>query len=183
MALTTIPNPPRFQGAGPQTPEEWQLFWRWLIKVFQGLQTNVTDVANVTSMLSALWAKPTDTDGVDNSADIAALQGQVSLLFARPEASADVDVQPAIDILNGEAAALFARPETDTDPAVVGGLDQLAGQLAVLLANPANEDASLPPVGPGAQAYIVGAKLTSGGNVGVITLDAQGRITAITQAS
>jgi hypothetical protein len=42
---------------------------------------------------------------------------------------------------------------------------------------------SLPNVGPGAGTYTVGAKLTGGGTNGTITIDAQGRITAITQAT
>jgi hypothetical protein len=37
--------------------------------------------------------------------------------------------------------------------------------------------------GPGAGTYTVGAKLTTGGNNGTITIDAYGRITAIQQAS
>jgi hypothetical protein len=42
---------------------------------------------------------------------------------------------------------------------------------------------SLPNVGPGAGTYTTGLKLTGGGNNGSITIDAQGRITAITPAS
>jgi len=42
---------------------------------------------------------------------------------------------------------------------------------------------SLPITGPGAGTYTVGAKLTGGGNNGTITIDTEGRITAITQAS
>ena len=37
--------------------------------------------------------------------------------------------------------------------------------------------------GPGPGVYVVGAKITSGGHEGKITLDAQGRITAIQQAT
>src|SRR4029077_17469244 len=49
--------------------------------------------------------------------------------------------------------------------------------------NAANNTITLPNVGPGAGTYTVGAKLTGGGVNGTITLDAQGRITAITQAT
>ena len=38
-------------------------------------------------------------------------------------------------------------------------------------------------VGPGAGTYTVGAKLTSGGHNGTITIDANGRITAIQTAT
>ena len=42
---------------------------------------------------------------------------------------------------------------------------------------------SLPPLGPGAGTYTVGAKITTGGNTGQITLDAYGRVTNVRQAS
>lgn len=42
---------------------------------------------------------------------------------------------------------------------------------------------SLSNVGPGAGTYTVGAKLTGGGTNGTITIDAQGRITAISPAT
>jgi hypothetical protein len=52
-----------------------------------------------------------------------------------------------------------------------------------LTALPGQPAAPLAAVGPGAGTYTVGAKITSGGTPGTITIDQYGRVTAIQQAT
>ena len=180
-----LPNPPRFngpQGPGPSSQAEWVQFIRWLVSVFQGLQTNVSDVASVASQVAALWAQPTGADGLDFTDAIERINGQVAALMARPDDGPDFDPTAALDLLAGEFAILYARPDDGPDLDPTAALDTLNGQVSVLMAA-SSEDTDLPPVGPGAGTYTVGLKLTGGGTNGSITIDAQGRITAITQAT
>lgn len=62
---------------------------------------------------------------------------------------------------------------TSPDPATNAALQGIQNNIAQLSQ----------PVGPGAGTYVVGAALTVDGNQGTITLDAQGRVTAIQVAS
>ena len=180
-----LPNPPRFngsQGPGPSTQAEWMQFIRWLVNVFQGLQTNVSDVAAVASQVAALWAQPTGADGIDFTDSIERINGQVAALMARPDNSPDLDPSSALDLLAGEFSVLYARPDDGPDIDPSAALDSLNGQVSVLMGR-VSEDTDLPPVGPGAGTYTVGLKLTGGGTNGQITIDSQGRITAITPAT
>ena len=180
-----LPNPPRFngpQGPGPSSQAEWVQFIRWLVTVFQGLQANVSDVAVATSQVAALWAQPTDADGIDFTDSIERINGQLAALMARPDNSTDLDPSAAIDLLSGEFAILYARPDNSPDLDPTAALDALNGQVSVLMGR-VSEDTDLPPVGPGAGTYTVGLKLTGGGTNGQITIDSQGRITAITPAT
>jgi hypothetical protein len=157
-------------------------FIRWLVTVFQGLQANVSDVAVATSQVAALWAQPTGADGIDFTDSIERINGQLAALMARPDNSTDLDPSAAIDLIAGEFAVLYARPDNSTDLDPSAALDTLNGQVSVLMGR-VSEDTDLPPVGPGAGTYTVGLKLTSGGSNGQITIDSQGRITAITPAT
>ncbi len=67
-----------------------------------------------------------------------------------------------------EAKKLTNHPKESSD---LGTQVQRATALAVL------------KVGPGAGTYTVGAKLTGGGQNGTITLDEQGRVTAVQPAT
>ena len=62
------------------------------------------------------------------------------------------------------------------------GISQLTGDVT---AGPGSGSvkATLASVGPGAGTYTVGAKLTPAGQPGTITLDAQGRVVAVQQAT
>ncbi len=66
---------------------------------------------------------------------------------------------------------------TVSDPQVNGALNVIQNNLAQLQAQ------VVQTVGPGPGTYTVGASLTVGGKQGTITLDAQGRVTAIQQAT
>jgi hypothetical protein len=72
----------------------------------------------------------------------------------------------------------------------VSSVNNLGGQITIVAGNGVTITVTgqkisiaLPNVGPGAATYTVGAKLTGGGTNGQITLDAQGRVTAVTQAT
>ena len=67
--------------------------------------------------------------------------------------------------------------------ALVGVLQLVSGSGISITLTGQNIHIGLTNEGPGAGTYTVGAKLTGGGNNGTITIDAQGRITAVTQAS
>lgn len=66
---------------------------------------------------------------------------------------------------------------------LVGALSILAGAGVTVTIGLTTITVSLPSVGPGAGTYTVGFKLTGGGVNGTITLDAQGRVTAVQQAT
>ena len=192
-----LPNPPRFvgpQGPGPSTQAEWVQFIRWLVSVFQGLQTNVSDVASVASQVAALWAKPADAEGLDFTDAIERINGQLAALLARPDDTSDSDPTAALDLLAGEFAVLYSRPDNSTDLDPSAALDSLNGQVSVLMAGSSSDDSqNIPPVliydpatgtlSPGSGAFIIGSKLTPGGYNGAIIIDTDGRIVGIQQAT
>ena len=78
---------------------------------------------------------------------------------------------------------LFGLPGLTQINGLSGGLLLSTGPGVTITTNGQQVEIALLPQGPGAGTYTVGAKLTSGGSPGTITIDDYGRITAIHQAS
>jgi hypothetical protein len=115
--------------------------------------------------------------------------GNVAALTAPQPPTADQlgIIQSSLQAGGSHPLDLTALP-----PGYVGTINGLGGAVNIVAANNSglvlqvvgqNINISLPHVGPGAATYTTGLKLTVGGNNGTITLDAFGRVTAVTQAS
>lgn len=199
MANPTLNNPPKFLGPnapGPANVADWQQFIRWLVQVFQASQTNTENVAELIGQIDLAIARPSlpaTAPGLNLTSEVAAIVGQVQILEARPQlpiTAPGLNLQDEMASLEGDFELLLGRPNL---PATAPGLNPdaeiqaLNESLGMLLAKPYSTllmpQQQLPPVGPGAGTYVVGLKLTGGGTDGAITIDDQGRITAITEAT
>lgn len=157
--MGTISNPPKFGPTqpGPQSLADWVNFWRWLTSMWGVAK------AAVTAPQSIVLSPPVPAPPSASNATLAAL----AAVGARPAERTAVSHPP------------LPPAPAPAQPCSLTATDLLGPKYYPLPAGAVN----LPNVGPGAGTYVVGAKLTGGGTNGSITIDAQGRITAISPAT
>ena len=202
----TLPNPPKFSGdnsPGPTSVRDYTAFWRWLISVFQTLEA-ATQAQQIPTFIPPRPINPADITLALTQAILAGLvASQVNkdpsaAPFARIVDGLTAAVSLALTERDPESASFARVPDTMTDAvqfaisrnpgppdAEYGRIpDELTGAVALSLSRQIPPPRlQLPSGGPGPGTFTVGLKLTGGGTNGTITIDAEGRITAITQAT
>lgn len=192
--LAQLPRFPSANAPGPQTPDEWVQFYRWLTELFSNSNSSTTVLTVLTGQIQALLATPRlaatyggQSIAAQVAAAIASLIDLQNMLAATPRlpATFNPNLAPRVVELEGAVDMLEATPRLPAtySPNLMPRVEALEGAVSMLEATPRLPAVQLaaqytPPVlWPGAPyTFYSGGPLTMGGTNGQIEINEYGQI-------